>query len=124
MPMRGERVLNGAVCLKVVEEDEERIPATQEESIYDFEEITGIPYPPTVKPTRHSKRLREKRGGQTTNSDRYSHSHHRERHCMSISTKVCPYSRSISLTYYQIKFYLNLYKLVTLIWGIATTIEP
>lgn len=38
--------------------------AIQEDTISDFEEITGILDPhPTITPTRRSKRLSEKRGG-------------------------------------------------------------
>lgn len=60
----GERILDGTIDFEPVEEDEEKIPAAQEESISNFDEITEIPNPPTTgTPTRHSKRLSEKRGG-------------------------------------------------------------
>lgn len=48
-----------------VGDDEERIPVAQERPISDYKEITEIlDSPLTVTPTRHSKRLSEKRRGQ------------------------------------------------------------
>lgn len=72
-----------------VGDDEERIPTVQEEPISDFEKIADIPDPPpTVIPTRRSKKLSEKRGGQDYQSHRLPPSLQRGRRYTSTSIKV------------------------------------
>lgn len=118
----GERTLDRAIDLEPVVEDEQKIPNAQEEPISDFEEITEIHNPQiTATPTRCSKKLHEKRGGHSYQSE----------HILSLTSKrkalhvnLDKGNSIFSFDIRQIKLYWNLHKSVILIWRRVTVVEP